>query len=389
MLSSDASDHPPSSILVVGGSARFLAASCHRAGWKVFAADRFGDADLRNVASGFQFLPIDLLGKEPFWPTLPSMPFLFTGGLENTPAFLEQLALSKKPASASVSAIRAVRDHRQLASIAQHVGLQTPQTCCSPEGLPSDGSFLLKPLASVGGHGIQSWRGGELPARPSIWQRRHDGIPYGVNLVLAQNRPARLLGIATAVRCRTAANATGWNYAGSVTVTPQDWVQEVVAFAGLLSSQHSLSGAVGVDCIRESSGQTVVLEVNPRPTSSMELVERTDGVSIAASHLKAFDIDSPQADAIPSHSNLPVAGKAILYAEKPVVMDSEVVKTLARLAERWSPDEGLPAIADLPPQGCKIKTGSPLLTIFADGDTTESVERLLEHRLKELRTALS
>jgi predicted ATP-grasp superfamily ATP-dependent carboligase len=143
------------------------------------------------------------------------------------------------------------------------------------------------------------------------------------------------------------------------------------------------------DSLGLSSGQTVVLEVNPRPTSSMELVERTDGVSIASSHLKAFGIDSPKAGAIIPHSHLPVAGKAILYAEKPVVMDSEVVKTLARLAERWSPDEGLPAIADLPPQGCQIKTGSPLLTIFADGDTTESVERLLEHRLKELRTALS
>ncbi len=389
MLWSDTSDHPQPSILVVGGSTRFLAASCNRAGWKVFAADRFGDADLCGVASGFQFLPTDLPGTEPFWPALPAMPFLFTGGLENAPVFLEQLASSRQPASASVSAIRAVRDHRQLASTARHAGLQTPQTYCSPEGLPSDGSFLVKPLASVGGHGIQSWRGGDLPARPSIWQRRHDGIPYGVNLVLAKNRPARLLGISRAFRCRTAANATGWNYAGSVTVPPPDWVREVVAFAELLACQHRLFGAVGIDCIRESSGQTVVLEVNPRPTSSMELVERTDGVSIASSHLKAFGIDSPKAGAIIPHSHLPVAGKAILYAEKPVVMDSEVVKTLARLAERWSPDEGLPAIADLPPQGCKIKTGSPLLTIFADGDTTESVERLLEHRLKELRTALS
>lgn len=388
MRPSDACGQSQPSILIVGGSARFLAASCHRVGWKVFASDRFGDADLRNVAAGFQFLPADLTSTDPFWPSLPSMPFLFTGGLENIPVFLEQLASSRLPASASVSAIRAVRDHRQLAITAQHAGLKTPQTCLSPDGLPADGSFLVKPLASVGGHGIQLWRGGGLPARPSIWQRRHKGTSYGVSLVLTEDGAARLLGVARGMRCRTAANAPGWNYAGSVTVPSPDWVEEVVTFAGLLASQHGLCGAVGIDCIRDPFGQTVILEVNPRPTSSMELVERIDGVSVAASHLKAFGIDSPEAAPPLPRSHLPMAGKAILYAEKPFAMSSRIAETLAQLADRWPPPAGLAAIADLPTHGCEIRAGTPLLTIFADGETADSVEHLLGLRLNELRMAL-
>ena len=388
MSASLASHQQRPSILVVGGSVRFLASSCQRAGWDAHAADRFGDADLRVIAASYRPLPAILEAAGDPFPELAGVPFLFTGGLENAPDFLERLAGSRPSAAASPAAVRAVRDLSRLAAEAARAGLRVPESHATPCGLPVDGSFLVKPRASVGGQSIARWHGGAEPARPSLWQRVHPGTPHGVSLVLADRQPPQLIGVCRSLRCLAATATPGWAYAGSVTVPPPAWVDRIIALAGRLASQHGLRGAVGIDCIEEASGRVVVLEVNPRPTASMELHERAQGLCIASSHLAACGIHPPSLSPEQKPAVAAASSKAILYASEALAITPQVGATLAGLAAAWSPQQDVAAIADLPSADSQIAAGGPLVTVFADGPNNDAAEGLLEQRLDQLRAAL-
>lgn len=374
---------PP--ILVIGGSVRFLATSCHRAGWAVYAADRFGDADLLAVAEAFRPLPADLAEADDPFPDLPAMPFLFTGGLENTPAFLARLAAVRPTAAASPASVLAVRDFANLASAAAAVGLTTPETHTSPSGVPTDGSYLVKPLASVGGLGISRWRGGPAPNASSLWQRHRSGVPHGVSVLLRDQQRPELLGVCRSVQDRAASGVPGWAYTGSITVATPAWTEQVLALVGLLAAECGLRGAIGIDCLVTPSGDVVVLEVNPRPTASMELFERTAGLCIARRHLDALAFPSP----IPTPGQAnghAVSGKAILYSDRRFTVTSPLHATFTNLAEHWAPSPSLRALADLPRANTDVESGSPILTVFADAESEDAVETLLTERLAALRT---
>lgn len=374
---------PP--ILVVGGSVRFLAASCRRAGWAVHAADRFGDADLLAIADAYRPLPADLAEAGDPFPDLPAMPFLFTGGLENAPTFLARLAAVRPTAATSPGSVLAARDITTLATAAAAAGLTIPETRTSSASLPTDGSYLVKPLASVGGLGIRRWHGGPAPAAQSLWQRHHSGVPHGVSVLLRDRHPPELLGVCRSLRNRAATGAPGWAYAGSLTVATPAWSEPVLALAAHLAAEHGLRGAVGIDCLVAPSGEVVVLEVNPRPTASMELLERTGGICIAHRHMEALAFASPVTPP-PHASGHPVAGKAILSSDRAFVVSPPLHAAFANLAEQWAPSASLPALADLPQMGTPIASGSPILTVFADGESADVVETLLTERLATLRT---
>lgn len=374
---------PP--ILIVGGSVRFLAASCRRAGWAVYAADRFGDADLLAVAHAYQPLPADLAEACVPFPDLPAMPFLFTGGLENSPAFLSRLAAACPTAAASPGSVLAVRDFANLASAAAVMGLTTPETHTSPTSLPTDGSYLVKPLASVGGLGISRWHGGPAPATPSLWQRHHTGVPHGVSVLLRDQHPPELLGVCRSLHNHAATSAPGWAYAGSVSVATPAWSGLVIRLAERLGTCHGLRGAIGIDCLVTPSGEVVVLEVNPRPTASMELFERTAGLCIASRHLDALAFPSPLTTPCQASGHA-VSGKAILYSDRAFTVTSAFHAAFTNLAEHWAPSPDLPPLADLPRINTHVESGSPILTVFADSDSEDAVETLLTERLAALRT---
>ena len=72
-----------------------------------------------------------------------------------------------------------------------------------------------------------------------------------------------------------------------------------------LANQTRLAGLVGVDFIvpRGRQGQPLqptLIEINPRPTATMELIERRAGTSLAAAHLAAFGWSSPKPPPPPS-----------------------------------------------------------------------------------------
>src|SRR6185312_3568245 len=115
-----------------------------------------------------------------------------------------------------------------------------------------------------------------------------------------------------------------------------------------VTREFGLRGVCGVDFIARDA-VPYAIEVNPRPTASMELVERATGSSIWAAHAE---------------------GKAVLYARRTVVLGDTT---------RWLADAD---VRDVPAPGERITRGSPICTIFARERTSARCYAALVRRAR-------
>jgi predicted ATP-grasp superfamily ATP-dependent carboligase len=158
---------------------------------------------------------------------------------------------------------------------------------------------------------------------------------------------------------------------------PEDVKQGLLNYAGQLAEEDELRGVWGLDFIFDYETAFPV-EVNPRYTASVEVVELAYRASILAEHARVFATDTP--DRTPGGRDR-VVGKAIYYAPHAITFpagpwDDE----LSRPFDPWR----VPDFADIPDAGSVIEAGQPVLTFFADGDTPAAVRTALQSRAAEL-----
>lgn len=394
------------SLVVVGASVRGFAQSAARCGWDVFAADLFADEDLRSVAR--EVVRVAGGGPRPYPAGLveaidgfPHAPWCFTGALENHPAIIEAIAAVRPLLGCGADVVRRVRDWRLLGPIVRAAGLSHPETRDDPLGLPVDGSFLVKPVASAGGRGIRRWtpaaraafaaRGAER-REGFVWQRWTAGDAWSAALLFGDGRPRLLAAMRQLVGLRWC-RAAPFAYCGSVLADVRARAAEPWAaferLAGPVGDAFGLRGLVGVDAIVDRAGGVTVVEVNPRMTASMELLERATGASIAGLHLGACGVPGP-APAV-----MPPAGpggwsKAVLFAKGAVPIDEERLEMLRGVASAWTADDGgWPAVADVPSCGQTIPSGAPLVTVFAPVRRTIDPRSILRRRVARVAAILS
>jgi len=166
------------------------------------------------------------------------------------------------------------------------------------------------------------------------------------------------------------------------------------AICAHLAADFGLRGLFGVDLVWDG-GRAWVVEVNPRPTGSLETVAAVSGIRPFGAHLDgcagrlpdppaaggaaaAGDDDSleaPAGDGSPSSELPAAAGKAVVFATEHV----------------QAPDtRGWPArgIRDVPHPGERVAAGHPICTLLATGRSPEAVLAELDGRAAALRTAL-
>lgn len=395
---------PP--LVVVGASVRGFAQSATRCGWDVFAADLFADEDLRCVArevvrmagGGPRPYPAGLVAV---LESFPDAPWCYTGALENHSAIIEAITAVRPLLGCGADAVRGVRDWRLLGPVVRAAGLSHPETRDDPLGLPVDGSFLVKPVASAGGRGIRPWTPaaraafaarGDARREGFIWQRWTTGEAWSAALLFGDGRPRLLAAMRQFVGLRWC-RAAPFAYCGSIlTDVGAGAAEPWAAFERLgdpLADAFGLRGLVGVDAIVDRSGGVTVVEVNPRMTASMELLERASGVSIAGLHLGACGVPGPAPAVMPPA----VPGgwsKAVLFAKGAVPIDEQRLRALRGVASAWTTDDGgWPAVADVPSCGQTIPSGAPLVTVFASGRRVVDPRSILRRRVARAAAILS
>lgn len=386
-------------LVIVGASVRAFAESARRAGWRVHAADLFGDLDLAAVADsvvvargGAQGYPGSLVAA---CRRFPPAAVCYTGALENHPDVIAALAVKRTLLGARPEAVRAARDVTILAAAAAAAGLLFPETRFDAAGVPRDGSFLVKPVAGAGGRGIDRWTAtAARRARPAgaIWQRRVAGTAWSTAHAVASHG-AELLGASRQLLGRPWCGAGGFAWCGAIGVGRAEIprpLRRQFDRVGTMLVGLALTGMVGVDVVVDGRGRVWVVEINPRPTASMELVERATGRSIAAAHLAACGAGAPLPVGTSATRDDPPGTKAVLFATAATPIDAGLPVRLESATAAWrEADGGWPAVADIPRPGQVIARGGPLLTLFAPRGPDRDATALLRRRAAAIAAVLS
>jgi uncharacterized protein len=363
-------------VLIVGVATRGLAQSAVRAGYEVIAVDGFGDLDLRACAravvvarAGEHFSVRAALAAA---RAMPRDAVSYVGSLENHPRAVAALAASGALWGNAAEVLRRVRDPGRLAQGLASRGFAGPAVRRTAPG-DASGHWLVKPRASGGGSGIARWRGGGIP-RGSYLQTHLRGVPGSI-VFAADGQRAVPLGVSRALVGDHRFGAAGFRYCGSI-LAPAGSRQLAPAtrLAAAVTELFGLVGVNGIDFVT-ADGTPQAIEVNPRYTASMELVERAHGVSIFGIHARACAGKLPDFDL--ARSRRPgVFGKAVIYARRDVTPEN---------THHWLEDADL---GDVPPSGDRIARGRPVCTVFARAPTVAGCHAALARRARALYRVL-
>lgn len=352
---------PPHKLAIVGASARAAAFSAVRAGCEVVTADLFADADLARAcpATRVERYPegfVDwLAGAE-------CDAWAYTGALENYPELVDRMAATRPLVGNSGDALRGVRDPLLLQQVLSDGGITFPETRAMADGLPRDGSWLCKTYRGSSGSGVWRLDGAAALDRAqrerAVFQKFVPGQAAAAIYACAGGR-GELLGGTRQLLDHD--DDSAWRYAGSIgplTVSAEAQAQ-LARLGDVLANRFGLQGVVGVDFVLTEAGCAVV-EINPRYTASVEIVER---------------IRATANDARCWHA------KRIVYAPRDAAI-SQAFHDWALVQS--SPDMAACDLADVPAAGERIPAGRPVLTAFAAGDSGEECERRLAQRVAEV-----
>lgn len=365
-------------ILMVGLSVRAMVESAVNSGYNVIALDAFGDQDTKALAQAYSlsrdfhvpYSPESLLEASHH---LAFDGITYTANLENHPEILELISRDSPIIGNTPSRVRSVRSWMELFAALRGAGFSVPETVSASDRfrLDSNRRWLTKPLLSGGGHGINFLQGEKVLEDRYLLQEYIPGKPCSA-CFLANGRDCVVLGITEQLVGMPQFRSHGFCYCGSLLPLPEllipgtgpAIVERVRCIAEFLTQRYGLVGLNGIDFIL-GGDQVYTIEVNPRYSASMELIERAYGLPMFHSHVEStlhgtlpeFRLEAQ----IPESSFF---GKAILFAHRTAIAPD---------TQSWEVRD----IRDIPISGEELLEGNPICTLLTTQATYEKAVEAL------------
>jgi len=291
---------------------------------------------------------------------LPKTPWMYTGGLENHPDIVAEISSHHALRGTLPSSLQSIRNWGWVAN--QPVLRGSVARINKRHDFDTAKQYLRKPIHSGGGRNIRiaTLRDHDEPGY--VFQERHHGA---VTSELYWCEPGRVIPLG---RCELLCgeawlHADGYAYSGNICVPDAEcehlnWMIELNRLA-------ACRGLVGIDCV----GSTIV-EVNPRYTASVELLELASGMTLAR-----------RVEAAPTITHC--IGKAIYYAPTEFTVPNAGLWAMHH-NRHWD----VPEYADIPTAGSVIRRGEPVVTLYASAERTEVV-RLLKAKATGLDSLIA
>jgi uncharacterized protein len=349
-----------------------LADLARRDGRRVVAFDLFGDLDLRRSASrvvkgGGLGALVDAATTE------PASGVVYGAGLENHPALVARLAERHLLLGNAPRTLRAVRNPVRVGAALRDAGVAYPPTSRTPAPVRS-GRWLCKPLRGGGGTRVREWRGGALPAGTFV-QQRIDGLACSA-VAAGDGVDAVVLGLTEQLVGQRTFGVSGYRWCGNI-VPPRlpagerdALLRQARVICSCLAGAFALRGFFGVDFMWDGERAWTV-EVNPRPTASLEVIEAASGVGVFGAHLRGCAGELPRVETVCSRA----AGKAVVFATEDLAVGDSV---------RWL-ERG---VRDVPHPGERIARGRPICTVVTTAATPQDALAGLERQAVRLRREL-
>ena len=356
-------------ILIVGLSTRAIAESAVTSGRGVITLDYFGDRDQRALVENYSLLRDFKFGfsAKALLQASRRLKFdavVYISNLENHPSVVKKLTQGRVLLGNSEAVLRQVRDWRVLRQFCGTEEILCPITLLPGEEQKADPAvgWLCKPIRGGGGGGIKFWNGRPLD-EAHILQAYVEGRPASMAFASDGHRSV-IIGLTEQIIGQKKLGATGFRWCGNILplkleASPKGSLfRDLEKIAAGLTHRFGLRGVNGVDLViaQGAAGRLrpFLVEVNPRYTASMELVERAYGLNVFAAHLDALAGRLPDF-ALSEHLEGPYTGKGIVYARKAVRMPE---------TKQWLSQDR----RDIPFPDEQIEAGHPVCTVLADGE---------------------
>jgi hypothetical protein len=382
-------------VLVIGIDVVSLATSARRAGYRVYAADYFGDQDLKRVCreslsivkqkpggtcgrlsnnfdpEALLRLTRKLLKRNEIDVALLSF------GLDDSLDILCELNDLVPILGNHPNVIGKVRDKASFFQELERLGIPHPETAIAGDlkevkekskdiGYP----ILVKPSRGFGGAGIrkagdpreleQAFQVASLFDKKVLIQKYISGIPASASVISSTNRAVvltlneQLLGISEV------GQEEPFGYCGNVVplVATKAVMDRCESIAERITSHFGLLGSNGVDLVISDEGIPHVVEVNPRFQGTLECMERVLRTNIVEAHVKACVQGK-----LPKILNLPsvFCARLILFApQRSIVPDLSVFEE----------------VRDIPLPGVVIEKGEPVCSVVVEAaDRNSSLKK--------------
>lgn len=345
-------------LLLCAASARALAESAKNAGYEFASLDFFGDIDTKEAGKNYSLREFgDPYSTENLYNRALKIEFthvVYGAGFENYPEFVRGFEENSTVIGNDSKTLKGVRDWRNFFACLEKAGIPFPKTeIVRAADAPVMEGIILKSQKTGGGHRIhtsgESFDAGEEVLAQEVIR----GTPISTCIV-GDGKSCAFLGATEQIV------STNYRYTGNI--APLETTKEIQEISVKIGEIFNLVGVNGIDFILGPDGP-YTLEVNPRPTGAMEVLERAYGVNMLDVHVKAC-LGNPD---FKTTRNGKFYGKKILYATAD---------------EKFSLKRRPIFIKDVPPDGYIGKAG-PTCTIIAEGATLEGCKEELAKKEKE------
>ena len=341
-----------------------LAQGAVRAGLRPLVIDLFGDQDTLDQSTAC--LRVRALSLAELLPRIrilqdryPVSDAIYGSGLEQDDQVLDTLQEKFRLRGNTPDTFRRVLDKEHFFQVLSRLHIDFPEVLWSLPG--GTDKWLVKPCRGQGGVGIQyatSAMADDAPQQDCYWQRCIDGQAMSA-LFLADRRESVMIGCN---RQWTVNLRSGQQFVLSGLINrvqlPARARKKITVWINSLVTAFSLTGLNSLDFIWDGR-QIWLLEINPRPSASMQLYDTDYPLGLLWEHLRSNLSRLPEAAA-------PPRGWQILYAPKKLRIPT------ALQWPQWT--------ADRPCGGSLIYTHEPICSIIACGNSQDEVFERLHSR---------
>nr|WP_210270009.1 ATP-grasp domain-containing protein [Hyphomicrobium methylovorum] len=359
--------------MIAAFSGRALAQSARRAGYAPLVCDAFGDLDTRDaalavrvidgaMATGFRTKPL-ISALEDLAKAAPAPPIglVLGSGFEDKLRLIEALAKRFRLLGTSAATYKACKNPATFFATLDALEIPHPQT--QIEAPRDTTGWLSKRIGGSGGRHIRECSDHPRTMPRRYFQKRLDGDRLSVGGVF----PAETGDLTVTRQWISPSSAQPFRFGGAVTIPVHNLRRAALCDAAVrVADAMKLTGMASFDFI-VSNGIPHLLEVNPRPGASLDVLDDARGSQFQAHIAACFGNPPPVAT-----RSRPQAARAmaILHADRRSVALGDMHWP------DWSADRG--------PPGTEIPLGAPLASVLAEAENADAAEALARSRLAEL-----
>lgn len=362
-----------SSLLIVALHGRSLARSAKRGGHAVDVLDLYNDRDTRRHAvrskrvaeRNGSFHAAALVATAAKFCPAPA-PLVAGSGFEDNPGLLDTLARGRALHGNMPDTIARVKDPRVFFPLLDELAIPHPRvTFTAPE---NPAGWLVKRAGGHGGTHIRSANACPDIDGPLYFQRLVPGRSCSV-LFLANGEKARVIGFNE--QFTTTIRGDAYWFAGAINrveVLHHRLRCEIAGKLDALVSACELKGLNSMDFIA-TGNEYHVLEINPRPSATMDLYDEDFASGLFDWHLRACAGELPESAPVGE-----VRAHAVVYAPQPAQIEARF-----RFPE-WC--------SDIPAPGRVFPRGAPVCMVHASGASAMEVRGLVDQRRSAIENKL-